>query len=94
MNNIVFYDNLRPESETICFNAAPDEHQCDIILGLKNLLVKYSNKIIVVHLNINSVRNKFELFSSLIGGKMDILMISETKLNVTFPANQFFIQVY
>ena len=94
MNNIVFYDNLRPESETICFNAAPDEHQCDIILGLKNLLVKYSNKIIVVHLNINSVRNKFELFSSLIGGKMDILMISETKLNVTFPTNQFFIQGY
>ena len=25
---------------------------------------------------------------------MDILMISETKLNVTFPTNQFFIQGY
>ena len=48
----------------------------------------------MVHLNINSIRNKFELFSSLIGGKMDILMISETKLNVTFPTNQFFIQGY
>ena len=76
MNNIIFYDNLRPESEAIYLNSVPDEHQCDIILGPKNLHVKYSNKIIVVHLNINSIRNKFELFSSLIGRKMDILMIS------------------
>ena len=46
------------------------------------------------HLNINSIRNKFKLFSSLIGGEIDILMISETKLDTTFPTNQFFIQGY
>ena len=46
------------------------------------------------HLNINSIRSKFELLSSLIGGKIDVLMISETKLDATFPANQFFIQGY
>ena len=46
------------------------------------------------HLNINSIRNKFELLSSLIGGKIDILMISETKLDATFHAKQFFIQGY
>ena len=33
-----------------------------------------------------------EHLSSLIGGKIDILMISETKLDATFPTNQFFIQ--
>ena len=43
------------------------------------------------HLKINAVRNKFELLSSLIGGKIDILKISETKLDATFPTNQFFI---
>ena len=63
--------------------------QDDIILGLKNLYVKYFNKVIMGHLNINSIRCKFELLSSLIGGK-----ISETKLDATFPANQFFIQGY
>ena len=46
------------------------------------------------HLNINSIRNKFELLSSLIGGKIDILMISEAKLDANFPMNQFFIQGY
>ena len=46
------------------------------------------------HLNINSIRSTFELLSSLIGGKIGILMISETKLDATFPANQFFIQGY
>ena len=46
------------------------------------------------HLNINSIRNKFKLFSSFIGGEIDILMISETKLDTTFPTNQFFIQGY
>ena len=44
LNNIRFYDNLRPESETISMNSVPEEHQDDIILGLKNLLVKYFNK--------------------------------------------------
>ena len=51
-------------------------------------------KIIMEHLNVNSIRNKFELLSSLIGDKTVILMISETKLDATFPTNQFFIQGY
>ena len=46
------------------------------------------------NLKINAVRNKFELLSSLIGGKIDILIISETKLDATFPTNQFFIEEY
>ena len=78
----------------ISMNSVPDEHQEDVILGLKNLRVKYSNTRIIGHLNVNSIRNKFELLSSLIGGKIDILMISETKFDVTFPTNQFFIQGY
>ena len=46
------------------------------------------------HLNINSIRNNFELSSPLIGGKIDILTITETKLDATFPTNQFSIQLY
>ena len=46
------------------------------------------------HLNTNFIRTKFELLSSLIGGKIDILKISETKLDATFPSNQFFVQGY
>ena len=46
------------------------------------------------HLNINSIRNKFELTSSVMDGKIDFPMISEAKLDLTFPTNQFFIQGY
>ena len=90
----IFYDKTRPESERIFMNLLPDKQQYDIILGLKNLRVKYSNEIIMGHLNINSIRNMLELLSSLIGGKIDILMISETKFDATFSTNQFFIQGY
>ena len=55
LNNIRFYDNLRPQSETIFMNSATDEYQDDNILGMKNLRVKYSNEIIWGHLNINSI---------------------------------------
>ena len=61
---------------------------------MKNLRVKYSNKIIMGHLNINSIRNKSELLPSLIVAKTDILIINETKLHATFPTNQFLIQRY
>ena len=43
------------------------------------------------HLNINSIRKKFD---HLTYRWQDILMVSETKLDTTFPTNQFFIQGY
>ena len=71
-------------------NSAPDEHQYD----MKNLRIKFPNEIIIRHLNISSIRNKFELLSSPLGGKIEILMMRETKLDATFHANQLFIQGY
>ena len=43
-------------------------------------------------MNINSTRNKFELFNNQIKANIDILMISETKIDNTFPHSQFFIE--
>ena len=48
----------------------------------------------VAHVNINSLRLKFDSLVQKITGKIDILMISETKLDNTFPEGQFFIEVY
>ena len=39
------------------------------------------NKLIFAHLNINSIRNKFELLSEQIKGNVDLPMISETKID-------------
>ena len=63
-------------------------------LTLNNLRVQNVNKILIGHLNINSIRNKFELFADLVKDKLDIILISETKIDSTFPKSQFEIQGY
>ena len=55
---------------------------------------KNPNRLICAHLNINSVKNKFVLLSDVIKNTIDILMISETKLDSSFPNGQFQIHGY
>ena len=50
------------------------------------------NKIIVGHLNINSLRNKFEALQFIINRNLDIILLSETKLDDSFPAAQFMLK--
>ena len=47
--------------------------------------LKLSNphKFIVSHLNINSLRNKFESIADVIQGTFDIFLLSETKIDVS-----------
>ena len=47
------------------------------------------NKLIIEHININSLRYKFECLSTQARGNVDILLISETKLDSSFPVSQF-----
>ena len=49
------------------------------------------NKFIFGHLNINPLRNKFELFSEPVKGSIELFMVSETKLDDSFPKIQFLI---
>ena len=46
------------------------------------------------NLNVNSLRNKFLASKELIKDKIDICLLSETKLNDTFPTAQFQIEGY
>ena len=52
------------------------------------------NRLITGDININSIRNKFEMLSNSIKGNLNILMISEIKSGLTFPSNQFTIEGY
>ena len=58
---------------------------------LKYICLDNLNKLVIVHLNINSIRNKFDFFLEKIKGNVDILMLSETKLDDSFPMGQFLI---
>ena len=46
---------------------------------------------ICTHLNINSIRNKFDYLSKQIRGNVDILLFLETKIGDSFPQGQFVI---
>ena len=51
-------------------------------------------RISIAHLNINSIRNKFDDLRNLVVGNIDILLISETKIDASFPKKQFIIDGY
>ena len=48
----------------------------------------------IAHLNINFLGKKFEELTSIIKDNVDILLVSETKLDGSFPKGQFFIDGY
>ena len=52
------------------------------------------NRIVLAHLKINYLRNKLDLLADQIKGNVDVLAISETKLDDSFPAGQFKIPGY
>ena len=59
------------------------------MLVLKNLHVSYPTNVIVCHLNINSIRNKFEMLPLSVAQYVFIILSSETKLDSTLPFTQF-----
>ena len=43
------------------------------------------NRLIIGNLSINSISNKFDQLKLFVQGKVDILIVTETKLDSTFP---------
>ena len=64
------------------------------VASLYSIRKRNLNKLVVAHLNINSLRLKFDSLAQKITGNVDILMISETKLDNSFPEGQFLIEGY
>ena len=61
---------------------------------LQKLRVANVDRIIIGHLNINSIRNKIENLADIVSNKIDILLITETKIDHTFPSAQFLINSF
>ena len=61
-------------------------------VSLKTIRSDNPNKLVFAHLNINSIRNKSEFLATQVKGKIDILMISETKIEESFPNGNFIIE--
>ena len=56
--------------------------------------LKITKNVITGHVNVNSMRDKFVAVEELIKGKIDIGLISETKIDKSFPNEQFKIKGY
>ena len=72
----------------------PSNEEADCFTELKTFRFKNSKNLIMGHLNINSLRNKFESIKPIISPNFDIFLVSETKLDESFPNNQFSISGY
>ena len=70
-------------------SVTPEKTNSDMYSNLENIRNNNSKKIIIVHLNISSVRNKFDFLADIVKDNIDILMISESKLDDSFLDNQF-----
>ena len=57
--------------------------------SLKADRIKNLNRIVLAYLNIDFLRNKFDLPADQVKGKFDVLVISETKLVVHFLQSIF-----
>ena len=57
--------------------------------NLHRVRIETPSRIIFGRININSIRNKFDLLINIIKNEIDIFMISETKIDNSFPISQF-----
>ena len=53
----------------------------DFKTKLKEIRITNLNRIFISRININSIRNKFELLAEAVMGNVDILMVTETKID-------------
>ena len=84
--------DVHSENEYVCENEASiisNNEPLDSFANLNNVRQKNSSRLIIAQLNINSLRNKFDSFSQMVKDNVGILLISETKIDSSFPTAQF-----
>ena len=64
-----------------------DKNSSDPKLVFQNLKIKNNHRLVIGNLNINLISNKFDNLKLIIEGKIDILIITETKTDSTFLLN-------
>ena len=73
-------------SNTYIYETSPN-----LLFEIKKLRTRNPNKIIIGNLNINSLSNKFEQLKDIVMQHIDILVLTETKIDDTFPTAQFLV---
>ena len=71
-----------------------DDCEIDTFVVLKKVSLKNVNRVLIGHINIISIRSKFDMLTSITKDKTEILMVSEKKLDSSFTNAQFAIAGY
>ena len=71
------------------FDGSINDAFLDPLSEIKNLRLRNVNKVIISNININSLPNKFEQLKELVIKHIDVLVVTETKIDDSFPTLQF-----
>ena len=84
----------KPNQSDIClpFDQDIDVNHQDAKEALNEIRLKNINNAVIAYLNVNSYRNKYDSLKVLIPGNLDIMILSEMKLDDSFPTSQFLIE--
>ena len=88
MNNNIFCEKSNSKRKKLSSIRAGNPFKT-IRRGLRN---KHHKNVLIVHLNINSLRNKFKAVNELMKDTFNIFLLCESKVNFSFPDSQFFIR--
>ena len=89
-NNFTIDVSIGKENPNIDF-CEPSKNE---IVFLNEIRKQYVNNVLIGHLNINTLVNKFDALKLVIEDRLNILVLVETKLDDSFPEKQFIIQGY
>ena len=91
-------DKLSPDATTRLrdsLNRTPEMPNNDVFpkctTEIKNLMLRNVSKVIIGNLNINSLPNKFDLLREIVLKYVEVLVITEAKLEDTFLTSQFLV---
>ena len=82
-------ENVNVVKESVTSGNIQEEDSLD---DLHKLRLNNVNKVIIGNININSLPAKFDQVKEVILKNADILVVTETKLDETFPLGQFYVE--
>ena len=87
-------DNDMEKTNSNCSEHVVNESEIGVLDQLRTIKIKNPKKVILGHLNINSIPNKFEGIMGIVKNQLDVFLISETKIDDSFPDAQFYYNGY
>ena len=79
------YSNRKNKESAKSVLTASSDTPCDTLNGLHEQRLNHPKNVVIEHLNINSVRNKFAGVKNFVLKETNICLLTETKIGDSFP---------